>query len=459
MSEASSNPVPITGTSIIGSDLYNYATGGILRENVVYDKVINLLFIRADGTKFSIRSDWEVMKTKEGQYDIIKCRQKPEIRVEYKQVSTDVVISVNIYVTNLHLVTATAQGSNQDFLTFESNPIETIIVQQGYFYQFPDFSKDLFNSSDEELDAFFELKDPRTVRPYAQMSLQVLAVYPTSNPPDGQTLFYCVVGDIKNGYYRVPAANPSTEVENADANGDFKDAESYFFSQITKHFFRKTWGSFVVPPGGILEGQGSVKVKTADGKTDKEVQFYGELKKDAAEKYGVLCLITPTVKTLMESTLKDTQSAAELKVPVYDSLLKAVSWMQTTFPFLRFLQMSDGNLTVYSVTPEESVEDVHKIVMAKYGDQYNFLTSLPAVESISYGGLRSITIPFVPNLFPFMKLSFSSRYNLANMVGYFYHPKKGDEVFFIISYECQFDTAGDANKMTLMTTDAEGGEG
>jgi hypothetical protein len=133
--------------------------------------------------------------------------------------------------------------------------------------------------------------------------------------------------------------------------------------------------------------------------------------------------------------------------------------MQTTFPFLRFLQMPDGNLTVYSATPEESVNDIHKIVMDKYGDKYNILTSLPAVEAISYGGLRSITIPFVPNLFPFMKLSFSSRYNLANLVGYFYHPKKGDEEFFIISYECQFDTTGDANKMTLMTTDAEGGEG
>jgi hypothetical protein len=455
MGEASSNPVPITGTSIIGSDLYNYATGGILRENVIYDKVINLLFIRKNGTKFSIRSDWELVKTKEGQYNIIKCRQKPEIRVEYKQVSTEVVIAVNIYVTNLHLVTAMAQGSNQDFFNADDNPIETIILQQGYFYQFPDFNTSLFNSDDAELDSFFELKDPRPVRPYAQMALQVLAVYPTSNPPDGQTLFSCVVGDIKNGYYRVPDESGSQEAAKSDANGDFKDAESFFFSQITKHFFRNTWESIVVSPGGILEEPGSVKIITADGKSEKIAPFHGELKKDAAEKYGVLCLITPTVKTLMEST----QDAAQLKVPVYDSLLKALSWMQTTFPFLRFLQMPDGNLTVYSATPEESVNDIHKIVMDKYGDKYNILTSLPAVEAISYGGLRSITIPFVPNIFPFMKLSFSSRYNLANLVGYFYHPKKGDEEFFIISYECQFDTTGDDNKMTLMTTDAEGGEG
>jgi hypothetical protein len=402
------------------------------------------------------------VKTKEGQYSIIKCRQKPEIRVEYKQVSTEVVISVNIYVTNLHLVTAMAQGSNQDFLTSDGNPIETIILQQGYFYQFPDFNTSLFNSDDAELDSFFELKDPRPVRPYSQMALQVLAVYPTSNPPDGQTLFSCVVGDVKNGYYRAPEVPVSEESKKASTNGDFDNAEAYFFSQITKHFFRNTWESIVVSPGNVLEGSGSVTVKTADGTTDKEIQFYGELKKDAAERYGVLCLITPTVKTLMESTMKskteDNKSTAQLKVPVYDSLLKAIAWMQTTFPFLRFLQMPDGNLTVYSATPEESVEDVHKIVMDMYGGQYNVLTSLPAVEAISYGGLRSITIPFVPNLFPFMKLSFSSRYNLANLVGYFYHPKKGDEEFFIISYECQFDTTGDANKMTLMTTDAAGGE-
>ncbi len=89
-----------------------------------------------------------------------------------------------------------------------------------------------------------------------------------------------------------------------------------------------------------------------------------------------------------------------------------------------------------------------------YGKTLNFQDTIPAIISITYAGLRTIVTPVYTRVFPFMKVAFTSEYNLANLIGFFYYPRKGEEVFYIIGFEVLFDTTGDTNEMSLLTTDS-----
>jgi hypothetical protein len=57
---------------------------------------------------------------------------------------------------------------------------------------------------------------------------------------------------------------------------------------------------------------------------------------------------------------------------------------------------------------------------------------------------------------PFQELSFSSTYNLGNLISYFYAPEKGNETFYAINCTISFATTGDANVMEILSSDAEG---
>jgi len=226
------NNTEVYGYILNGKDV---ETGG---RQVIFDKIINLKFTRIDTktgkeSSFTLRSDWELEITRDNSYVFRKCLMKPHIRVEYQRVSDNTAIRIQIFVTNLHLQSAMQENGNKVWQSFSynDNPIKYVTVQLGYFNQFPDFSDVTRGLT---LDDYYELTGQRLTREYTEIKCMVLGIYPIRNPPDGETLFDCVVGDISKPYHSSQSETDLTVKFNENTT-----LEKYLFEMITRRFTKE----------------------------------------------------------------------------------------------------------------------------------------------------------------------------------------------------------------------------
>ena len=140
-----------------------------LTENDLYDKVINLkLYVKnKDGTEkdtYVIRSDFELfypnlMKSvaknditsfvEEKKCLIRKCQNKPSIKIQYKRVSLNSSIEVDIFVHNFYMLDQAGNiinGFNQT-----SYPLSRVDISMGYFGQFQALFADKLPNNPEDL--------------------------------------------------------------------------------------------------------------------------------------------------------------------------------------------------------------------------------------------------------------------------------------------------------------------
>jgi hypothetical protein len=403
----------------------------------IFDKVINLKFYRQDkDDDFIIRSDYEIYKDANGKAFFAKCVQKPEIKVEYKQMSGEVSIDVFIHVTNLHLVTPV---DSQRIDSAFDNPVKFIKVQLGYFQNFPKFDSPTSNLTTED---YYDLLDQRPSKgSYQEFTAQVLAAYPSKLPPDGVTTFRCVIGNAAG----VAAGVPKKDVEKFEKG---LSIEKWFYDVITRRYLAK-WPS--TGERGLAALTDASDAGTFMASEDGvELRYSGRLTTGAADKYGVQIICSDMI---VKNGFKDA-SGKEMpvlpRVPTFNSVNATLAYIQKIFPYMRYYVLMDGSFLIYHT--RETAGDISAALLAK--KRLAPLTGLPAIYSITYSGTRTIQCPFTVLVQPFQQVQFNSRYNVGSLVSFFFQPEAGAvNTFFVVNFSVKFSTTGEENMIEIMGVD------
>lgn len=229
------------GKVLRGIESYNFDG------NTLFDKIINLKLIRKSGASITIRSDYEVTRTKDEagnmRYEFHTVKQKPSIEVSYRQVGSDTMIKVNIRVVNLFF----SQGDESVFSNGKgSDPVVKIKLNMGYRSQFRAWPQQVSFSGEEALRRFYDLDDfvyrdkNALVNSGFSATIDVLDSWPETNPPDRIVYFHGIVGSASSGLKFLKQDNFVSYFE-TDSNYS-ADCTSYmeriFFLYLTRRFIK-----------------------------------------------------------------------------------------------------------------------------------------------------------------------------------------------------------------------------
>ena len=398
-------------------------------QDALFDKIINLRFRRSDekGNEefFTLRSDYEIIIAREGDnynYHFEKCQQKPSIRVQYTQVCDEEFIAIKIYVTNLHFFMNNKSDSGS--YSASQKPITDIDLQMGYFNQFAPFSDTDYMKHDpkKKLEMFRNLEGHNEV--VKTIRCRVLGVYPVKLPPDGVTLFDCKVGSLDAAYHSQQSVSDTPMKFPAGTK-----LKHFLFQSITKRFTKQAYAK------GVLEFEAG-----------DNGSLTGPLTDGCANKYGVQVFCTRKVADIAFNGYVPA-------LPQFDNVESALTYFTTNYlPNVRYYRLYTGDFLMFHA--RESLSSILASDCMK--DLNDDSIEIPAIKSITYGGTRSISCPFFGLFHPFQQLSFFARYNLANLVGYYYQPESGKDTFLAIQLVVDFSTTGNENSMEIMSVDKSG---
>jgi hypothetical protein len=470
----------------------------------LFDKIINLKFVRASGDFFVIRSDYEPVYHADGTVDFKPCMYKPQIKVEYKQVANDVAIKVDVEVTNLFMY---ARNSNVDkavpteIYASEGDPVMQIVIQMGYRGQFPDWTDEAHRQPGYTA-RFFDLENAALetgqeakVAP-RQITVEVLASWPSAYPPDQVSYFKGVIGSVRDGlrwkrteeesergfgYENTPAMNPAT-------GSPYTPLEWTFFNYVTRRFVRSDvlHREISEPVISYVDGKpvreyrqrilvhgykkdmadaALVSDPLEDGTIPDPAWYELKLDEDGlmsesdAGKFGVICRVSRRLREKKEQAYtsygpeafagKLTLLATRRFDYQQGALGSQFVAIKEAYNKIRWYQLADGNFYIYS---RDEGDDDFFADPVTLRNQENAIR-LPAVYEISIAGLRTIKCPFIAFVSPMTTVLFKSRYSIGSLVGFYYHPGKEDDAFLVLQASISFDTAGDENMMELSCVD------
>jgi hypothetical protein len=462
----------------------------------LFDRIINLKFIRASKRTFTVRSDYEPVFFKtggQGSVGFRKCVQKPDIKITYKQVSPEVPIDIEIEIKNLYIDgieesgftektddkgTIIATGGKAD-ISLGGDPVETCIIQMGYRAQFPDWTRE---DRKRNIDQFYDLNnnavtasaDDTDIKPPVQLVVQILAGYPTSYPPDRTMYFKGVVGGLDTGLRWNHSINDLViGFGSASYPEDLPEIGDYLNQFVRRRFVR----------AGIAHRSVTARNKiNVDGKDTyvytQETEIYNDLPGTAkpewkpmprdedglfstadAEKYGVACYCSKILRSMPANGLYGygpTEMEAKALRPIpsspyndlQDTLGAQLNSLQQHFPFLRWFALNDGGYFFYHV--DETDSDLWNDPFIKK-QQKEKAVFLPAVYDITPSGIRTIRAPFVSWIGPSITVLFGSRFNKGTFTSYFYPVRT--KAFLVITASIKFATVEDENEMDLVCVD------
>jgi hypothetical protein len=439
----------------------------------IFDRVINLRFIRAKGDSFTLRSDYEIVPGKDPY--IARVKQKPEIKVSYKQVSNAVAIEVDIEVTNLFFRTP-KEGDGA--FTAGQNPVETIIVQMGYIRQFPDWTKADFASGAGTLQKFYNLEDleggGRTseegVGTGRQLVVQVLSSYTKGSPPDQVTYFQGIIGSMEDG---LRWAHGSAAVdENYGQAGygieGYSEIEKALLMLVTRRFIRPSVLHRVEDDGekqavfiyGHKDYESGRGEEPDTGWTELALDESGVLSWEDAEKFGVTCAVSDYLRGMPANKVRaytpdgETVLGDNSVIPVIEqqnTLGAQMVKIKQCYPGIRWYEMSNGNYYVYH--DSEDADALFRTAFTRLLRKENLVT-LPAIYDMTFGAPRQIRCPFISFISPLQTVRFRSRYSVGTLVGYYYRPEEKDDFYLALQSHVEFSTTGEENTLTLSCVDA-----
>jgi hypothetical protein len=467
----------------------------------LFDRIINLKFIRKKGRIFTLRSDYEPVFHKDNTISFKTCGQKPDIKISYKQVAESVAIEVDIEIVNFFI----GDGDIEDIEsmnTAEGDPVQWCIIQMGYRRQFPDWTK---VEKTTDLARFWDLNNNNItseaeVRRGRQIVVQILTGYPKSYPPDRITYFKGIVGTLENGLRW-----NHTEKELIPGYGDpefpdgYSEIEEVLFQFVTRRFIRagvlhiaetvqdstnreaisgeaekkpkqkvhihiygfKTYGNAGSNAVSRLQPSVATVSKTpADTEwTELPLLDNGIMSVENADKFGVICAVSRTLRSMRINALYGygltAEQAAGLRpIPstpfsnMQDRIGGQLVAIQQHYPFIRWYALTDGSFYFYHEkdTDEDLWSDPFIKEMQKDNTRF-----LPAVYDITPSGTRTIRCPFISFISPMTTVAFQSRFALGTLVSYYYPLKTN--AFLVITADIEFATVQDSNMMELMCVD------
>ena len=289
-----------------------------LQAGDLFDRVINLKFLTSEQVtiknggdevekyvdEFVLRSDYELVDTKfvanvaNGTVSysqdkkiscIRKCRMKPSIKVQYKQVAGNTMIELDIFIQNFFMLDS--KGKTLMSFSNAKGRLASVEIQMGYFGQFSDFFKGNENGV-PTLEQYFDF----TVKPEGVQTITCNVMYCQTDklPPDSTMHIHGFVGSC----YTQPVTGKmitddnqtsSIELSTVDTSSvymyqkggnafRFKSFAHYLYNNITRRFLRNK-----IPATNIKEVK-NLKIKFKDGGVC--------LDDDSSLKYGVIVFLS-----------------------------------------------------------------------------------------------------------------------------------------------------------------------
>ena len=461
----------------------------------IFDKIINIKFIRRNGEYFTLRSDYEAVHhagADGGTVSFKKCVQKPDIKVSYKQVSNTVAISVDIEIVDFYM------GKDPWMYADDKNPVVWCTIQMGYRSQFVDYTD---NDHKNNVSQFYDLDNlglssAKEVRRGNQIQVNILDAYQKGYPPDAVTYFHGIVGTREEGLrLNHTEANLIKGYGDPNVHLAWSVLEDIFYEYVTRRFVRSDITHVVEyieqhtneeaidedtpkvfqhvikiyelqrlraeAKGETFEGY-SPETKNKDKWEEVPVDNIGRMSVEDADLFGVVCNVSKTLRKVTKEavsglyTYRMAHSPVDTKIPIPSgdfnkldmTLPGQISQIQGHFGFLRWFQMMDGNYFFYHDKDKEA--DLVNDPYVKKQKKDN-LVFLPAIYEMTPTGTRTIKCPFISFLNPMMTVIFESRYMMGSLVSFFYPVRTN--AFLVISSQVEFATVQDNNVMELTCVD------
>jgi hypothetical protein len=221
----------------------------------LFDRIINLKFIRSSKRTFTIRSDYEAVFYSTNTIGFKKCVQKPDIKVTYKQVADLTAIEVDIEIRNLYI--EGADNELQAWIDYKEetnargvisasggDPVETCIIQMGYRSQFPNWTDDQHKKNIDQYydlnnNAIAPLSSETDIKPPQQLIVQIRAGHPTAYPPNRTIYFKGFVGGLDTGLrWNHTVDELITGFGDAAFPDGYSEIEAYLFQYVTRRFIK-----------------------------------------------------------------------------------------------------------------------------------------------------------------------------------------------------------------------------
>ena len=292
-----------------------------LQAGDLFDRVINLKFLTSEQVtakeggngvekyvdEFVLRSDYELVDTKfvenvaNGTVSysqdkkiscIRKCRLKPSIKIQYKQVAGNTQIELDIFIQNFFMLDS--KGKTLMSFSNAKGRLASVEIQMGYFGQFAGFFKGNENGV-PTLEQYFDF----TVKPEGVQTITCNVMYCQTDklPPDSTMHIHGFVGSC----YTQPVTDKmvtddnqtsSIELSTVDTSNvymyekeenafRFKSFAHYLYNNVTRRFFRSK-----IPATSIKEVK-NLRIKFKDGGVC--------LDDDSSLKYGVIVFLSKGV--------------------------------------------------------------------------------------------------------------------------------------------------------------------
>ena len=488
--------------SVIGGSFVKEGKASLeITADDLFDKIINLKFIRKSGRGFTIRSDYEPVFHKNGAVSFQRCVQKPDIKVEYKQVAESVAIEVDIRITNFFIGDGDKE-STESMNTVTGDPVQWCVIQMGYRSQFPDWAAPERRNN---IAQFYDLNN-NALTPEAetkrgsQILVQILTGYPESYPPDKITYFKGIIGSMETGLrWNHTEADLVKGYGDPEFPADFSEMEEALYQFVTRRFIRpnvlhiaetkrdfsnqealadaaegrfeqrvmiyqfddyENPGSDVMPR--LQPSAASVTAETDNPSNEwKELPVLdsGIMSIENANKFGVICAVSRTLRSMRANALygygltpEQAQALRPIPPTPFNDMQNTIGGqlvaLQQHYPFLRWYELMDGSFYFYH--EQDTDEDLWNDPFVKSKQKENTVL-LPAVYEMTPSGTRTIRCPFISFLSPMMTVLFQSRYTIGTLVSYFYPPKTN--AFLVIISRVAFATVQEDNLMELMCVD------
>jgi len=467
----------------------------------LFDKIINLKFIRRSGRSFTLRSDYETVHHADGTTSFKRCTQKPDIKVEYKQVAESVAIEVDIRITNFFVGDGDKE-STESMNTVMGDPVQWCIIQMGYRAQFPNWTDSKYKKN---ISQFYDLNNSTLnsadeVRRGNQILVQILTGYPESYPPDKVTYFKGIIGSMETGLrWNHTEADLVKGYGDPEFPAEFSEIEEVLFQFVTRRFIKPSvlhiaetkrdftnqealaamegkkfeqrvivyqYDSYKDPGSDAISRLQTSAANIVEGSDEpnnewKELPILdnGIMSIETANKFGIICAVSRTLRSMRANALYGyglTPAQAEALRPIpptpYNDMQNKLGAqlvsLQQHYPFLRWYELMDGSFYFYH--EQDTDEDLWNDPFIK-NLQKNNVVFLPGVYDMTPSGTRVIRCPFISFLSPMMTVLFQSRFTIGTMVSYFYPPKTN--AFLVIIANVAFATVQEDNLMELMCVD------
>ena len=496
----------------------------------LFDRVINLRFkagLNSEDT-YIVRSDYEIFAP-DYQADIVdgkdvsmtkykgnfqKCRIKPSIKVQMKQVSNNTAIELDLYISNFYMLSK--DGKVLMSFNAKSYPLQSVDIQMGYFGQFESYyglNRDKLPTKEQ----YFNLEAPEDVK---CVTCHVQYVQTDNIPPNYTLHIHGYVGSC----YNEPVYKKSEEafetsldtvkVRFSEVDGNkfkFANLAHYLFNNVTSRFFRRS-----------SEGMGKSDIAKINQEVNGEDKFVLDI--PTAKNYGVRLFMSESLVASELFTGKYAYKDNEGSITVREFFSYGIEgenpmqalnrFIASTSNKVRALPLNNGDYALYlkeefaspqsmkerkwfvynnsaksqtlnlltvtgntmSVKVERLTElawsdiqtYVHECLSVKGkgidisdNDTLNRIKSLnkgelfttdiiPCVYNINEDALTTIVCPFFFYLNTFDTLKFNNRYPLGGLVNYYVDHAGNDTKFTVLWIDYSFATVEDINECNIV---------